>query len=130
MLARLDSKCPRNHQHQPLLSGRAHAAELYPDQLILELLRGMRDDADKAMIAEEEETQHLQAAYANSTFDNDHTLPHATSKPICAIQPKKIDLTYTDGRTVQHTIGYNFKDSYSDEHTREILPQELIEQAM
>ena len=34
------------HIHQHLIGKRTHLAELYPTQLMVEILRGMRDEAD------------------------------------------------------------------------------------
>ena len=137
MLARLDRKCPRDHQHQPLLSGRAHAAERYPDELLLEILRGMRDEEDQAMLREEEEEQdYHRIAAINSTFDDPNlyspsmSYQFARQTALCAMQSTKTNLTYTDGSTTQHPIGGHFKEAFYDEYTREVLPQELIQQAM
>ena len=49
MLDRLRRRCQRDHVHQQLVSGRANAAENYPLELVVEILRGMRDTADKRM---------------------------------------------------------------------------------
>lgn len=54
MAARLSKRCSRTHTHEPLLAGKAKAAEDCSDQLILEILRGMRDTED-ALHADENE---------------------------------------------------------------------------
>ena len=46
MLARLKRRCTGTHEHQHLDGGRTRAAEIYPPQLVLEILRGMRDTND------------------------------------------------------------------------------------
>ena len=43
MLRRLHKTCSRNHAHQPLLSGRAGQAALYPLPLLKAILLGMSD---------------------------------------------------------------------------------------
>ena len=43
MAARLQRVCDHSHKHQPLDSGRPAAAAFYPEDLIAELLRGIRD---------------------------------------------------------------------------------------
>ena len=45
MLARLSRRCS-GHVHQRLEGGRAAAAAYYPDDLLLAILRGMRDESD------------------------------------------------------------------------------------
>ena len=46
MLKRLSRVCPGDHDHQPLIGGRAAEAAFYPLPLVVEILRGMRDTAD------------------------------------------------------------------------------------
>ena len=46
MLQRLSKRCTRTHEHQQLTGGRAEAAAFYPTDLLLAILRGMRDEAD------------------------------------------------------------------------------------
>ena len=55
MLNRLSRRCPKDHEHQTLMSGRGKAAELYPQELIPEILKGMQDQSDADMLHEEEE---------------------------------------------------------------------------
>ena len=47
MVRRLSRRCSGNHVHRVLEGGRAAAAAFYPVELMLEILRGMRDEADK-----------------------------------------------------------------------------------
>ena len=75
MLNRLGARCPGDHIHQPLVGGRAKAAQIYPDKLLLEILRGMVDQADASMLKkeeEEEETKHAAIASLQPTDDNHH----------------------------------------------------------
>ena len=46
MIRGLSRRCSKDHLHQPLLDGRAKAAEHYPMELVVEILRGIRDTAD------------------------------------------------------------------------------------
>ena len=46
MLKRLSRRCKRDHTHQQLVGSRAKQAENYPLDLIVKILRGMRDTAD------------------------------------------------------------------------------------
>ena len=46
MISRLSKRCSGQHQHQPLLGGRAADAAFYPLPLITEILRGIRDTTD------------------------------------------------------------------------------------
>ena len=48
MIKRLSLLCSGNHEHQPLIGGRAAAAAFYPLPLIVEMIRGIRDTADQA----------------------------------------------------------------------------------
>ena len=53
-----------------MLGGRARDAAYYPPDLIVEILRGMRADADAELaMAEQEEQQHLASSIANSGFN-------------------------------------------------------------
>ena len=54
MLARLSRRCQQNHQHQHLDGGRTRDAAFYPPDLVLEILRGIRDTTDAEMGVEEE----------------------------------------------------------------------------
>ena len=46
MISRLSRRCSGTHTHQHLVGGRAAAAAFYPNDLMLEILRGMRDEAE------------------------------------------------------------------------------------
>ena len=46
MLRRLSTKCLNHHKHRHFLGGRAASAAFYPRQLVVEILRGMRDTSD------------------------------------------------------------------------------------
>ena len=55
MLARLNLKCDRSHEHAWLMGGRAAEAAFYPDALVLEILRGVRHRRRRGSEAEDRE---------------------------------------------------------------------------
>ena len=62
MLSELGVRCDRSHTHEPLLGGRAAAAETYPLKLVLAILRGMQKTTQAQMAVEEDvdnECDHL-----------------------------------------------------------------------
>ena len=63
MASRLQRICDKTHEHQALDSGRPAAAAFYPEELIAELLRGMRDTHD----AEASRQEHLHLIHHQDT---------------------------------------------------------------
>ena len=59
MLARLQRRCDGKHPHQHLEAGRAKDAAYDPPDHILEIRRGMHDDADHVLAQEEPRTARL-----------------------------------------------------------------------
>ena len=45
MLARMSKRCPGDHEHADLLNGQAKFAAIWPHNLCVEILKGMRDTA-------------------------------------------------------------------------------------
>ena len=82
----------------------------------------MKDEADQALLKEEEETEHQKMACVHSNFNNPDDFTYAPSisysisrtPPTCSIQPSKIDVTFANGSSSKHTIGNKYKDSYLD----------------
>lgn len=68
MLERLKRRCSGQHEHQQLTGGRARHAETYPPDLILEILRGMRDTADMAHGITTPDEQHVGAYISHDTL--------------------------------------------------------------
>ena len=69
MLNRLAKRCSGEHSHGPLLAGRAKHAETYPMGLIVDILRGMRDENDRLPHDDDaEENAAMLAASLNSGF--------------------------------------------------------------
>ena len=85
MIKRLQDRCPRTHTHQPLLDGRARNAQLYPAELILEILRGMRDQADDDMLPAEEEADMHRVSLLHAGFTDEQACTYSPlfCLPIC-----------------------------------------------
>ena len=140
MLARLDEKCPREQHHQPLLGGRAQRAELYPDELTVEILKGMRDHANQDLLRLDEENSIMQVAMLNSGFSNTNSTADLYKPSIDldiqrlgivnANSNNSLQLTFTDGTTNTHNVGQHVKETCLDEYTREELQRGLIQKAM
>ena len=139
MLARLGRKCDRKHVHQHLMEGRGKAAAYYPDQLVQQILRGIRDTAD-----EEDRRASLPrgphelpchelvhaVTVAGSLADTDPAI--VTQLEARDIEQKlqrlKIPVKHANGH-VQHQ-SLTWKDTYRDECTNEALPHAHIKEAM
>ena len=59
MLSRLSKRCAGDHVHQHLEGGLTRQAAYYPRQLVLEILRGIRDTYDMECLAKEEQKESL-----------------------------------------------------------------------
>ena len=133
MLRRLERKCQGGHRHEHLVGGKPAAAAFYPLALVEAILRGIRDTADAA-------DQDFHAAVPSP-------LVHAVQKAgqIQDVQPgvsarleaedlkertkhHRIPFRYADGHVVE--LNLQWKPSYKDEYTSDILPQEHIRHAM
>ena len=65
----MNNSCKRDHEQVPLLGGKAKKAEVYPMGLVVEILRGIRGQAEAdAGHLEQEEQTHLVHALQNSDF--------------------------------------------------------------
>ena len=134
MLARLQTRCDKTHDHQHLMGGRAKDAAYYPPELITEILRGMRDTADaeyrdvsqstdldveskKAGQLHDQPARSLVAAYRAADLSQSNAQRH-------------IKFQYLNGKTVSLDLEQNFKDGYKDEYTTEMLPKEETKDAM
>ena len=53
MLERLKNRCDNSHQHGSLLDGKAKHAVIWPNNLCIEILKGMRDTAFSRDVKEE-----------------------------------------------------------------------------
>ena len=132
MLKRLSRRCQNDHPHQHLLGGRAKDAALYPLPLIVEILRGMRDEIDhKHHTYDPDEATfnmvnaiHIKFPPAppthQSTLDSEK-LASKNAARTCKVH-------YLDG--AQRTTTFDFKPVYKDEYTQEELDPELARAAM
>ena len=74
MLQRLAKRCLGDHQHHTLLGGKAHGAEEYPIDLVVEILRGTRDTRDMKHNTYDENDNII-----NAYFENNSGFGHAAS---------------------------------------------------
>ena len=136
MAKRLSIRCSKQHVHEPLLAGKAKAAEIYPDQLVLEILRGMRDTADAAH--ESPETGHCgnvpgamsQSAALLHDVTSDIAFTFAQQENQTSQRKRQTTLRHADGRLEQVPLHKIFREQYRDEYTDERLPREWVEDAI
>ena len=140
MLKELDIKCDGLHQHQNLMGGRAAAAAFYPPQLLRAIIRGMAKTKDVKMgihalvdslnsiIA----TIPRAPSQSNTTAHNDSTgldAPVTDDSTDDDEQTSSIPLTAGGKLQIKYSA-HNFKTSYKDEYTGEVLPTHLVRAAM
>ena len=122
MARQLQAKCDRSHVHPQLVGGRCKEAAYYPLGLIRAILRGMHDTTMAEHKAKEEEKDTIEMLNALS------------SKPTRL--PEVIDTSVRQSKIPRATggcvsISYdNWKPRYSDEYTGEVLPHNLVQDAM
>ena len=128
MLDRLRRRCKGDHEHQWLDGGRTRAAETYPPELVLEILRGIRDNDDhmehiNSVHQPEDETAGdvvNKHALENSGFGNVETsasyIEEFRDRDIVAsIASKKSEFKLADGTRIPIICAFN--TSYKDEYT-------------
>ena len=128
MLQRLSKRCTRTHEHQHLTGGRAEAAAFYPTDLLLAILRGMRDEADAKHDVDDNVdvtdgcTKLMQLAAAQLSVPQSSSWAKlcATQTSLAAVSDLKTKFKHVNG--TESTINYVFKDRYVDEYTGEELP--------
>ena len=134
MTKRLSKRCDKSHMHQHLMGGRAANAAFYPPELITEILRGIRDTADAShKDPEHSSAMMLALARAGALHDQpaksivaafrEADLGHSNAK-------RSVLFKFLDGRTVSLDLEKNFRESYKDEYTNEVLPSEGTKDAM
>ena len=134
MIKRLSKRCDKSHIHQHLIGGRAANAAFYPPELITEILRGIRDTEDASHKDPEHSSAmmlalarvgalHDQPARSIVAAFREADLGHSNAK-------RTIDFKFLDGRTVSLDLEKNFRQSYKDEYTNEVLPAEGTKDAM
>ena len=138
MLRRLGNRCKGDHEHQRLEGGRAANAAFYSRDLVLEILRGIRDttDAEHGVQEEEERAEdHVNAidAASNSGFghlehEHDFNREFRDRDLANAVAQKSSTFKFANGETTQ--VAWRFKDRYVDEYTSEALPAPQIHDAI
>ena len=125
MASMLQKRCPRIHEHQQLVGGRAEAAAFYPLGLVRAILQGIRLTAIAKGAAIDHRADEREAIHAVMNSNSKNT-PWAsgTIAPDSAVKLLKGGVL---------PIGYsseNFKHQYLDEYTGEVLPGPLIQAAI
>ena len=135
MLKRLHRLCPGEHEHQPLVSGRAAEAAFYPKGLIKAILRGIRDTADAedpGETSEENALPIIAATMTAATLPGTRAAATATAMKARELEEKmskaSISFRHADGRRV--SLKPQWKSCYNDEYTNEELPLPFIQEAM
>ena len=127
MLHRLRRRCRGDHTHQRLEGGRAAAAAFYPDDLILEILRGVKDTCECENPDHDDVADRVVAGVAQSNSGVsgpgfEPTIEQRVRKEGIAT-PEALNLSkvrFADGRTVD--LQWSFRDSYKDEPTSPKYP--------
>ena len=134
MLARLRRRCDRSHAHQHVEGGRTAEAAYYPPDLIVEILRGVRDDADAMLLnSEQEEQGKLLAAVAQSGLNVTTDQPTYAQQSRSEEASNSIENTRSQFKVLDGTfteVNWSFKDSYSGEYTSEPLLYAEIKSAI
>ena len=131
VIQRLTAKCSRDHDHLPLQGKNLAEAAFYPQELILAILRGIRDTYD----AEASQTDLIDSVTDDSlarmtaaSVDPRNAMPisaqtiHQTEDVEADVKSMVIPFKFADGRKVQVKLSDHFKPRYRDEYTGEDLP--------
>ena len=144
MLSELNVNCDGSHQHQHLMSGRAAAAAFYPPQLLRAIIRGMartRDiklgvhtlmDSLNSLIAAIPRTssQHNTTAQLDSTGPDVQPTDDSTSNTDDGKERTSSIPLMAGGSLKVKYSAHNFKTTYRDEYTGEVIPTHLVRAAM
>ena len=133
MLKRLSKRCQKGHTHQQLVGGRAKHAENYPLDLIVEILRGMRDTADfEEEWGDETESGIAEAMLTSSVFHSPKysSLVAAYRAKDLEEETKNLHVKVKCKSGKVDTLRLNFKEAYKDEYTQEYLPIGHVRTAM
>ena len=112
----LQKRCKKDHEHQPLVSGRCAAAAFYPLPLIRTFLKGIRRTKDADVRAQK-------GKKGQDRRDTVQAIVEVTGEisTVKKLGGGKLEIKYEDR---------NFKEVYRDEYTSEILPTHLIRAAI
>ena len=133
MLKRLCTPCKRHHVHQHLVGGRAKDAENYSPELMIEILRGMRDTADfEEEWGDETEASIEKAMMTSSLFNSPKfsTLVAAYRAQDLEEETRALNVKCKFRNGKSDVVSLKFKDSYKDEYTSEYLPIGHVRRAM
>ena len=133
MLERLSRLCGGDHKHQGLLSGRAARAAFYPLPLLKAILQG---------VADTEQAEHAVRDLPEQAYDTDLIMSMCAADPVSSVA-SKADASSPENSDGPGSIpveggGYvrinhdikDVKDPYLDEYTREVLPHDLVRDAI
>ena len=137
MLSVLSRKCDKSHAHQHLLGGRAAAAAFYPPPLLRAILKGMALTRDNAlgvkMIMNHQrelaENHRLHSCAVVDAKSVDEPTGDATNSAGTTTAATAIPLTGGGEIPISYEA-HNFKSTYQDEYTGEVLPTHLVRAAM
>ena len=137
MAHRLSTRCKGDHQHHALHGKQLEQAAFYPAKLRLQLLRGMRDTSDHDRAKEEETDQDIALLKATrSCAEPNNSFPETVAAAIRRedASKKKPDpvtpFKFQSGGRQAIALEQNLKEKYLDEYTREVLPPDLMKEAI
>ena len=134
MLSRLSRKCDGSHTHQHLIAGRAAAAAFfYPEALVQNILRGIRDTRDAEVREAEghEGALLVQNVHRAGTL---HDIPAELDARLQDVDLKhnvenaKLRFRFRDGSS--QLLNLPWKETYRIEYTSDPLPYNRIRDAM
>ena len=123
MAALLQKRCPRNHVHQALVSGRCADAAFYPLGLIRIIIRGIRKTK------EAQGAKKIAEFMIHATKSSEAAKPDEVEVEVSGLKVSSIKKT-GGGRVEVKWDDSNFKAQYKDEYTGDVLPQDLIKAAI
>ena len=113
------------------MGGRAGPAAFYPTQLILEILRCIRNQEDVDHQLPEGHPDLLAAVPAQALLhDLQPDLVHAIPEPGKKKSGRATTARFTDGTARNICLDDHFKNSHVDEYTGEQLPHHQLQDAM
>ena len=134
MIDRLRRRCTGKHEHQHLDGGRPRGAAFYPPELVLEILRGIRD-TDDALVASEEEISDVTASvtaahsgFAEAGLSHDFERQFHDQDVAYSISATPGNFKFADGSTQK--VDWKVKERYVDEYTGEDLPVPQVHEAV
>lgn len=129
MLRELTRRCDGTHSHQPLLGCRASAAENYSMDLVIAMVRGMAKTNQARAIMKENGTDDWNNIFSMTACNSTTTTTkHPPDSPVTVPAPC---LPTNNGTSIHIDFDdSNFRQTYRDEYTGEIIPYDLVKKAM